>query len=310
MQEEDNLLIKIDAYLKGHLSNEETAAFEQDIAADTALAQQVARQRVHLEALDILLEDDLRAKMKNWETEIDDKPLSSNKWKNGVLLLITFAVLLGLYFLFKPKNDMDLPNNLNKEDSLIIDKNNIDTLQTKPNPTIPTQNKSPFLNKSVLPSPTKSDAKKPIVKAQTLPNDLLETTNEDLALVLIDLENNTVRRDTQSNRLMSETYRLLKQKDYSKALNVLKNVSNTEGVFLRGITYFLNGQYLKALPIFEDLVKNDGFGRKETAEYYAALCLLANGQKQEGVQHLTKIASDNGHQYTNKAALTLKRLGY
>lgn len=307
---EDNLMIKIDAYLKGHLSKEETAAFEQDMAADTALAQQVARQRLHLEALDLLLEDDLRAKMKNWETEMDDKPVASNNWKKGGFLIITIAVLLGLYFLFKPKNNIDLPAHLNKKDSLILEKNNIDTLQIKPNPTVPSQNEPSFPNKSELPSPPKSDAKKPIVKAQTLPNDLLETTNEDLALVLIDLENNTVRRDTQSNRLMSETYRLLKQKDYSKALNVLKNVSNTEGVFLRAVTYFLNGQYTNALPVFENLVKNDGFSRTETAEYYAALCLLENGQKQEGAQRLTKIATDNGHQYANKAVLTLKRLGY
>ncbi len=307
---EDNLMMKIDAYLKAHLSKEETAAFEQDMAVDTALAQQVARQRVHLEALDILLEDDLRAKMKNWETEMGDKPFASNNWKKGGLLIITIAVLLGLYFLFKPKNNIDLPNHLNKKDSLILEKNNIDTLQIKRNPSVPSQNEPPFPNKSELPSPPKSDAKKPIAKVQTLPNDLLETTNEDLALVLVDLENNTVRRDTQSNRLMSETYRLLKQKDYSKAINGLKNVSNTEGVFLCGIAYFLNGQYTKALPIFENLVKNDGFGRTETAEYYAALCLLANGQKQEGAQRLTKIATDNGHQYVHKAALTLKRLGY
>jgi tetratricopeptide (TPR) repeat protein len=312
-KEEDNLLIKIDAFLKGHLSKEETAAFAQEIAEDTALSQRVAQQRVHLQALDLLLADDLRAKMNNWETEADTytdvdtgkKPL--NGWTIVGLSLGALTLLMLLYFLWIPQNKAAMPANqqASQHDSLNIKqndilKNNKDTLQKTPNSTIKPQKQTP----SVL--DTKLDTKKSVVEAQTLPKDFFITAHEDLAVVLTELENNQVRRGKEADTLIVESYRLIQQKYYVTALNTLKNAQNTEGVFARAIAYFFVGQYLEALPLFDSVAKDSGFAYAETADYYAALCLLADGQKQKAVEHLTKIAQDKGHAYSSKAQFVIQ----
>ena len=301
------LMIKIDAYIKGHLSETESAAFAADIAADKDLAERVERQQLHLEALDILLEDDLRHKMKNWASEADGGNTNSSGWKTWGFGMGVIVVLASLYFLFKPKNDVISTSNQKtiQQDSLTIkqkeiEKSKIDTPPTKPNPTIQQLKKTP----------TVSEPKKPIASAQTLPNDLLTPANDDLAMVLTELEKNEVRGGKETDSLLSESYRLIRQKEYTKAKNALKNVQNTEGAFIRAITYFLNKEYTKALPIFENLANNTGFNHNETAEYYGTLCFWANGQKEEAVQRLTKMAKDSEHQYANKAKTTLKQLGH
>ena len=308
-KEEDNLLIKIDAYLKGHLSQEDTAAFAQEIAADTALFQQVAQQRVHLQALDLLLADDLRAKMKNWEIEADTyteadtgkKPL--NVWTIVGLSVGAFTVFMFLYFLFTPQNKAVMPANqqANQQDTLKIKsndlpKNNKDTLQIIPNSNIKSQKEAP----SVL------DTKKTVVEAQTVPKDFLITAHADLTVVLTELENNQVRRGKAADTLIVESYRLIQQKYYVRALNTLKNAQNTEGVFAQAIVYFFVGQYLEALPLFDTVAKDSGFAYAETADYYAALCLLDDGKKQEAVKRLTKIARDKGHAYSSKAQFVIQ----
>jgi hypothetical protein len=315
MAKDYKLIIKIDAYLKGHLSEEETTAFEKEMAVNTALSEQVARQRVHLEALDILLEDDLRAKLAIWSVETDHKPRHTRQWKLCGIGLAIIAVLLVFYFWVQSKKEAIEPVNLkpNQQDSAILEKketrqNSKDTLKTKPNPTIQKQKTPPSrLNRAV---PSVLEAQKPIAATQTLPNDILTSTNEDLAAVLTDLENNMTRGNTSSDKLLAESFRLMRQKDYSKALNSLENVPYTEGSLTRAMAYFLNGQYAQALPIFETLANNKGFDRLEMAEYYTALCLFANKQKNEAQQRLTKIAADTGNQYSNKAKMGLKSLGY
>ena len=126
-------------------------------------------------------------------------------------------------------------------------------------------------------------------------------------MTLNEFEKNTRTRGTDT--LMSESYALLNQKEYSKALNLLKNAPNTEGVFPTAIAYFLNKQYAEALPIFERLT-NDGFYKADLTNYYAALCVLANGQKDAAIKRFTTIANDKENEYSDKALLVLKRFGY
>lgn len=305
--DDEQLIIKIDAYLKGHLSEKETTAFAQEIAADAALAQQVAQQQVHLEALDILLEDDLRAKMKNWESETPDEHLHSIKWKKWILGLLVAAILVSLYFLLKSQNKVDVPTiqKANEQDSLNFERskiriNTIDTLQTKPNAPIQQQHNTPSVLKE----------KKMIVETQTLPNDILAMANDDLTGVVIELEHIQMRRIENSDTLLDETYRLMKLKQYSSALDELKNKGNDKQneAFLKAIAYFLNKQYKEALPIFDKYAQINGFNYNEAAHYYAALCLTANGQKQEAKKRLAKMVIDEKHQYSINAKIMIKKL--
>ena len=54
---------KIEAYLKGQLAPEAESAFEREIAQNKDLAEQIAQHRFEWDAMEVLIEDDLRGKM-------------------------------------------------------------------------------------------------------------------------------------------------------------------------------------------------------------------------------------------------------
>ncbi len=58
---------KIDAYLKGEMTAEAAKAFAQDIAQNADLAEQVDLHRLEFEAMEVLVENNLRSKMANWD---------------------------------------------------------------------------------------------------------------------------------------------------------------------------------------------------------------------------------------------------
>ena len=61
-----DLYEQIEAYLKGQLSAEATRAFEQEINQNPDLAEQVALHRLEWDAMEVLIEDNLRDKMITW----------------------------------------------------------------------------------------------------------------------------------------------------------------------------------------------------------------------------------------------------
>ena len=68
--EEEELLEKIELYLIGKMSATERADFEKEIAADEGLAMEVELQRFEHDAMNVLNQNDLRAKMHAWEAKM------------------------------------------------------------------------------------------------------------------------------------------------------------------------------------------------------------------------------------------------
>jgi tetratricopeptide (TPR) repeat protein len=80
---------QIEAYLRGQLAPADRAAFEAELAADPALAAEVHRHRLERQALELLVEGDLFAKMQTWdaaapavspEAEAEPPVLSLSDW--------------------------------------------------------------------------------------------------------------------------------------------------------------------------------------------------------------------------------------
>jgi hypothetical protein len=59
---------KIDAYLKGEMTAEAAQTFAQDISQNADLAEQVALHRLEFDAMEVLVENNLRSKMATWNT--------------------------------------------------------------------------------------------------------------------------------------------------------------------------------------------------------------------------------------------------
>lgn len=64
-----NLNNQVEAYLLGTLKSEEKKAFEEQMLKDNALSTAVKEQEVAFEAIDLLVEEDLGAKLKNLQKE-------------------------------------------------------------------------------------------------------------------------------------------------------------------------------------------------------------------------------------------------
>jgi hypothetical protein len=58
----------IEAYLKGALSHDEKTAFEQELNCSPDLAQEYEMQLLEWDAMEILIERDLRQQMKDWQS--------------------------------------------------------------------------------------------------------------------------------------------------------------------------------------------------------------------------------------------------
>ena len=309
--EKGDLLIKIDAYLCGHLSEAEEKALEQSIASDSTLEKRVEQQKKHLEALEVLVEDDLRSKMQIWENEKKDEIFSKKSQLLGWVIL-TIALCSGLYFLLKPKNDITTIINLNqdtiKKDSLNAPVNQqsktaVDTLNLK----IISPTKHPN-NTPSFPKPKTQNKLQPIVKNTNLPKDLLDSSKAEMLVMLSEIDMQIVRDNKNPNNTLFESYQFIKNKDYKTAIKILKDFSNTEGVFMLAMTYFLDGEYSQAQALFDSLAQNKGYYQSETVEYFAAVCTWANKQNVEAIQRFNDIANDGKHQFNIKAKKALDRL--
>ncbi|HRD83422.1 MAG TPA: hypothetical protein PLL53_21860 [Saprospiraceae bacterium] len=95
----EELYDKIEAYLKGRLSEEERAAVEREIQTNPEAALEFQLQQVEMEAMEAMLERDLRGKIHQWLEEDEplpppenDTPTPSNTSRPGRLWI---AALLG-----------------------------------------------------------------------------------------------------------------------------------------------------------------------------------------------------------------------
>jgi uncharacterized coiled-coil protein SlyX len=100
---------RIEAWLKGELPAAEAAAFEAEVAADPALAEEVELQRLTLSAMEHLSEQHLQQNILGWmnDVEIDDAPQVAKKnpgseFKRNLLwVAVALLLLIGslVYFI-------------------------------------------------------------------------------------------------------------------------------------------------------------------------------------------------------------------
>ncbi len=115
--ENDSLFEKIEGYLKDKLPEAEKKAFEAEIQSNGQLATQVELQRFELDAIELLIEEDLRKDMVAWKdgpatdtskgkTEPASNGRSANPLRWMFPLVILGGIAFALYF-FSPFNPGD-----------------------------------------------------------------------------------------------------------------------------------------------------------------------------------------------------------
>jgi hypothetical protein len=96
--EDFNLYEKIEAYLKGELSAEAAETFAAEIAVNADLQQQVALHRLEGEAMEVVVENDLRSKMATWDGQksaLDTPSVKEAQTVNGDTPFAPMTVVRG-----------------------------------------------------------------------------------------------------------------------------------------------------------------------------------------------------------------------
>jgi anti-sigma factor RsiW len=76
---EDQRYQEIEAYLTGALTEQEEAAFQKRMEEDEALARQVALQQLEHEAMQRILENELKEKMASWDKKPPPNPFEGKE---------------------------------------------------------------------------------------------------------------------------------------------------------------------------------------------------------------------------------------
>lgn len=285
---EEQLMEKIDAFLSGHLPAAEKADFEKELRDNPGLAEKVRRQRLHLQGLEVLVEDDLRSKMAIWKGRLhtpEAPPKTPWRWAVGALLLIAL-LLIGLYW-FKQSGQTHPPLAQPRSGAPVA-------AAPEPAPDLHPEQKT-------QPSPTRQYAA------------LVKSYQGEIAT---ELQNNCreLVRGANTNGLLEKAGKQIENRHFESAIGLLEQVPAsdpqfTDAQFLLGTAYLLDGKYGNAIPIFEKLSPDESFLRADRAKWYLALAFLGNAQPEQAKVLLAEISKDRGNDFQIKARELGRRLG-
>ncbi len=321
---------KIESYLKGALSLEETKKFEQDMSNNPQLAEMVKMHRFEWDAMEVLVENDLRDQMAKWDKEnvsppsvkeIEKSPFLGN-FKNrrlyyGLAAAASVALLIAITIWFfrepeKVKTDV-VKSNTEKDNHLPHDTAVI-------SPTLPkdqTEKDKPIIVETYK---KRNNKTKPL----ELPSEM-STTDDKAYIALAETaydthgapnyeDMNASRGSKGDNTILDEVGKDFDKKEFNKTIMLLRNTPVTDENFtaleVLAHAYFQNKNYKAALPVFQNLLKLSGKKSHDKSEWYLLLCYLANyNQHTSDFKTLAnKILDNKEHGYFDETTQLLKQV--
>ncbi|HFA50997.1 MAG TPA: hypothetical protein ENJ95_18455 [Bacteroidetes bacterium] len=316
---------KIEAYLTGQLPPEEARRFEQEAAKDEQLGTELKLQQLEHEAMERMLEKELKNKMASWADNPPAKPflekkeakvVQMNVWKRWPLLraaaviggiLLTVALLR--YFSSEnptdrfvnepPKNERpDIPpaNDVQKEEK----KEKTQIVGTPEKPT----------DKAPAPEKKKIEKPAPVPKP-----------NSYLALATTAYQAPPpFSSGLKSGSMAEEKSPLLQAAGafdsgrYAEALQLLGLPANSEQStkrYLRGHVYFQLKNYRAAADEFAAVASDEFLPNYQEAQWYLLLSYLAQvPEKKKKFETLAKqLAGDEYSDYREEAEELLEKVG-
>ena len=316
---EAQLFNKIENYLAGALSDTDAAAFATEIAADASLAAMVLDYQVAQDAIELLIEDDLRSELDLLRAEANINNIEA--YLGGNLSDSETQA-----FALRIEEEADLANSVATyevgEDAveLLIENNLREELK---------QLQIESTTAKVVPMATK-ERKLTVATKQPAKRRNLFSSFAAAASVALLLGFFTFQQTSTDNLLaehntfvMSEVNRsgdvantvhplaigmdAQKNGDYTTAINFYKNIPTdnaryNESQFLLGHTYYANKAYSEAISQFGKVVVTGDIRYQEQAEFYQLLSYVANDQQDANFHTLmNKMLSDKTHDSHQKA---------
>jgi hypothetical protein len=279
---------KIELYLKKELTHDEMKAFENDIKNNPKLAEAVELHRLEWDAMEVLIEADLKKKMTEWHVPFEvapsvflekndknDSPLSVSStsrnrlnWLLGIAASLTLLTVATVWYFNRPQPQKP------------------EISKTEPTQKIDTPSVfSPKINektedKIATEKPQKQDTKK-----VEIPN--IKDDKNYLAYAYAAYENEGAPtyedmqvRGANNENILDDAGKAYDKKDYKKAIDLLKNTpvsdENFSALEILAHAEFQSKNHKTALPVFQNLLKLSGKKSKEKSEWYLLLCYLSD----------------------------------
>lgn len=289
---EDLLFDKIERYLLNQLPGEERATFEAEIAADPALARQVAAQRKEHEMMEALLEKRLRGKMAQWNTETNAaEPEAEEQGKRPVKRrwlwwLTACAAMIVALVLWIPRREGGAP----------VDPVPAPVFQP-PGTELPVAT-----DKQEKPEPLQSPQKPPAKPAVTARYIALARQHRGDINFNVDL----VRNTGPTSSAIKDALTPLSARRFSEGIDLLSSLPDTSSVywdaqFYIGLAYLAQNQSQISIAYLAEVAKQTNNLLSDDAAWYLALAYLEQGNRKKCEAALQRITADNQHPYYEKA---------
>lgn len=288
----------IQNYLDGNMSAEERQAFEAEMAVDTNLADEVGAHRLEREMMDILLEDDLTEQMQSWQQEKEQmqsgQPKRFNWLKWGMIFIIIIGIILLLIYLLQSSDLTPSSKAPEQKDNSMQKENNL-----PPNDSEGTSEKKKYDG--------------PIVNAEKKSTEGTPQQNAEMIALAEEFGGTPefagtfVRSGEEAKTRFDSASVMIQEKRYDAAIRLLQTIqSDNPEVYLNtrlnlGYLYFIKKNFSSSIPHLEFAAANQDYLYAETAEWYALLAYLADGQRSKFDLKLASILADSEHSYYQKA---------
>jgi hypothetical protein len=283
---------KIELYLKKELTQDEMKAFENDIKNNPKLAEAVELHRLEWDAMEVLIEADLKKKMTEWNVPfevtpsvfspkndeksnlVNTNPITRNRlnWLMGIAASLTLLTVATVWYFNRPQ-----PQKPEISTTEPIQK--IDTPSTNTPSVFP-----PILEdkkeEKIVEKPQKQDTKK--VETPNIKDDknylayAYEAYENEGAPTYEDMQ----VRGASNENILDEAGKAYDKKDYKRAIDLLKNTPVSDENFgaleILAHAEFQSKNHKAALPVFQNLLKLSGKKSKEKSEWYLLLCYLSD----------------------------------
>ncbi len=309
---------KIDDYLDGKLNDADLIAFESAMKSDKALENEVNVYKLEKKATQLLVENDLRQKMKDWKAQREAnkekiktspiKPAFKLWWILGYAILGLFVALFA-WLNFNKTVKTESPSIDNKVEKVekVEEFEKVEIKQDSP--------------KSILPIKPRPDIVGTRLRTNPKVNINEATENSDLAYV--NLANSFYQSPDFSEAFRSvdekiaDTLKTLlefwQKKDYSGVVQLVQTMgkSNNQNMLPQALlahAQFNLKNFEEAESIFSNLSSKDLGQISEDANWYRALCLLALQKIAPAKEILQTIANVKNNPKSEEAEKLLERL--
>ena len=304
---------KIEKYLLGELSPDESSRFEADIKADPALYEQVEIQRMGLLGLQRLAHADLRGKFAKWDEELDADPVPNIKkegfgfwmWTTVVLCLLLLA---GIFLHFQQLKKIHIKQDQEKGENTRRD-STIKALQFAVQ-----QKEAELEGNNGLVSQTEINQLREEIKSKERAIDKLKNDlpfgNRKTALLFAQLSDDrqNIRGSSQAGdstlRAASTAY---EASNFSQAINLLKQIPFNDPRYddvikILPFALFYDGRFSEAIEAFTKLQQKNQY-LADKAGWFIVLCHLSEGRKAAAQKGITAILNDPQHRFLQNATI-------